>query len=102
MGKGLIQPLPSGPLDIVGDVHGEVEALDALLRELGYDANAIQTLENGRTQEYRDLHARYGAFGNTYNASHVSEVTLARSLAFGGGAQGAAVWVGNVVTTFNQ
>jgi hypothetical protein len=33
----LIAPLPSGPLDIVGDVHGEHEALDALLRHLGYD-----------------------------------------------------------------
>lgn len=34
----LIQPLPSGPLDIVGDIHGEFEALQALLRHLGYDA----------------------------------------------------------------
>jgi hypothetical protein len=32
----LIQPLFDGPLDIVGDVHGEIDALDALLKELGY------------------------------------------------------------------
>lgn len=30
----LLQPLPSGPLAIVGDVHGEIEALDALLHRL--------------------------------------------------------------------
>lgn len=35
----LIQPLPSGPLDIVGDVHGEFDALCALLGHLGYDAD---------------------------------------------------------------
>lgn len=33
----LIQALPDGPLDIVGDVHGEYEALLALLGHLGYD-----------------------------------------------------------------
>jgi hypothetical protein len=33
----LIQPLPAGPLDIVGDVHGELEALLALLHRLGVD-----------------------------------------------------------------
>lgn len=33
----LIQPLPPGPLDIVGDVHGEYDALLALLAQLGYD-----------------------------------------------------------------
>jgi len=32
----LVQPLPDGPLDIVGDVHGEIEALGALLDRLGY------------------------------------------------------------------
>ena len=32
----LVQPLPDGPLDIVGDVHGEIEALGALLGRLGY------------------------------------------------------------------
>ncbi len=33
----LIQPLPDGPLDIIGDVHGEVEALKRLLFRLGCD-----------------------------------------------------------------
>ena len=35
----LIQPLPSGPLDIVGDIHGELPALLSLLAHLGYDTN---------------------------------------------------------------
>lgn len=33
----LIQPLVDGPVDIVGDVHGEIDALRSLLRRLGYD-----------------------------------------------------------------
>lgn len=33
----LIERLPEGPLDIVGDVHGEYDALLAILRELGYE-----------------------------------------------------------------
>jgi len=32
----LIQTLFDGPLDIVGDVHGEIDALCSLLRHLGY------------------------------------------------------------------
>lgn len=36
---GLIQPLFEGPIDIVGDVHGEAQALRALLNHLGYDAD---------------------------------------------------------------
>ena len=32
----LIQPLPPGPLDIVGDIHGELQALQELLHHLGY------------------------------------------------------------------
>ena len=32
----LVQPLFDGPLDIVGDVHGEIDALRALLARLGY------------------------------------------------------------------
>ena len=31
-----VQPLFDGPLDIVGDIHGEIAALDALLERLGY------------------------------------------------------------------
>lgn len=33
----LVHALPDGPLDIVGDIHGEYEALLALLGHLGYD-----------------------------------------------------------------
>lgn len=33
----LIQNLPDGPIDIIGDVHGEAEALHALLSNLGCD-----------------------------------------------------------------
>ncbi|PAT42247.1 metallophosphoesterase [Vandammella animalimorsus] len=33
----LVGRLPGGPLDIVGDVHGEWDALQALLAHLGYD-----------------------------------------------------------------
>ena len=33
----MFAPLPAGPLDVVGDVHGELEALRALLAHLGYD-----------------------------------------------------------------
>ena len=37
MASSLIQPLFDGPLDIVGDVHGEIEPLRSLMRHLGYD-----------------------------------------------------------------
>jgi len=33
----LIQPLFDGPLDIVGDVHGEIDPLRSLMQHLGYD-----------------------------------------------------------------
>ena len=38
MPDSLVQPLFNGPLDIIGDVHGEIEALSSLLHHLGYDA----------------------------------------------------------------
>lgn len=44
----LIQPLMTGPLDIVGDIHGEIDALLQLLEHLGYD-------EQGRHKEGRRL-----------------------------------------------
>lgn len=34
--KNLISTLPKGPIDIIGDVHGELEALNSLLQHLGY------------------------------------------------------------------
>ena len=33
----LVRELFDGPIDVVGDVHGEIEALRALLGRLGYD-----------------------------------------------------------------
>jgi hypothetical protein len=36
MSGGLVQSLLPGPIDIVGDVHGEIDALRALLSQLGY------------------------------------------------------------------
>lgn len=33
----LIAPLADGPIDIVGDIHGEIDALRHLLEHLGYD-----------------------------------------------------------------
>lgn len=39
--SSLIASLPPGPLDIVGDVHGESDALAALLQHLGYRENGI-------------------------------------------------------------
>ncbi len=35
----LVRPLFDGPLDLIGDVHGEIDALAALLRHLGYSAD---------------------------------------------------------------
>ena len=37
--NSLVQSLKEGPLDIIGDVHGEFEALITLLSVLGYDLN---------------------------------------------------------------
>jgi hypothetical protein len=36
MSRSLVQPLLPGPIDIVADVHGEIEALNHLLGHLGY------------------------------------------------------------------
>lgn len=33
-----VAELPDGPLDLIGDVHGEVEAFESLLERLGYDS----------------------------------------------------------------
>lgn len=48
MPDSLVQPLFDGPIDVVGDVHGEIDALTSLLRHLGYD-------EDGRHPEQRRL-----------------------------------------------
>jgi hypothetical protein len=46
--KPLIQTLPDSPLDIIGDIHGEYDALVTLLTHLGYD-------ENGKHAENRTV-----------------------------------------------
>ncbi len=46
--ESLVQPLFDGSIDIVGDVHGEIEALRELLRHLSYD-------ESGRHPNNRRL-----------------------------------------------
>ncbi|MEE3330418.1 MAG: metallophosphoesterase [Myxococcota bacterium] len=43
-----VEPLFEGPLDIIGDIHGERTALESLLRKLGYD-------DRGRHREGRRL-----------------------------------------------
>lgn len=37
----LVQTLPDGPLDIVGDIHGELDALRSLLTHLGYQPDGF-------------------------------------------------------------
>jgi hypothetical protein len=39
LADSLVQPLFEGPLDIVADVHGEIDALDSVLDQLGYRAD---------------------------------------------------------------
>ena len=46
--QSLVQPLFDGPIDLVGDIHGEIDALRALLQHLGYD-------EDGSHPEKRRL-----------------------------------------------
>jgi hypothetical protein len=40
----LIRPLFPGPIDIVGDIHGEIDALKDLLGHLGYEADGVHPL----------------------------------------------------------
>lgn len=45
--RSLVDQLPAGPLDVVGDIHGEYDALVALLEALGYDTDGRHA--QGRT-----------------------------------------------------
>jgi len=49
-----IQKLFPDPIDIIGDIHGEIDALQQLLVELGYDQNGIHP-ENRRLVFVGDL-----------------------------------------------
>lgn len=72
----LVAPLPAGPLDIVGDVHGEWQALQQLLTHLGYDSEGVHP--DGRTLVFvGDLCDRgpntpavMDWFCNAYSAGH--------------------------------
>ncbi|WP_293776173.1 hypothetical protein [uncultured Oxalicibacterium sp.] len=48
---------------------------DYYVNTLGYSAAQITTLENKVTAEYRELHARYGSAGNSYNANYSWNIT---------------------------
>ena len=37
----LVAKLPDGPVDIIGDVHGEMDVMESLLAHLGYDQDGI-------------------------------------------------------------
>ena len=52
--ESLVQHLFDGPVDIVGDVHGEIEALRALMQHLGYDDDGFHP-ENRRLVFVGDL-----------------------------------------------
>ncbi len=41
----LVQTLPDGPLDIIGDIHGEYDALKSLTALLGYDVDGRHPAE---------------------------------------------------------
>ena len=50
----LVGRLFDGPLDVIGDIHGEIEALESLLTQLGYDADGHHA-ENRRLVFVGDL-----------------------------------------------
>ena len=52
--QSLVQPLFDGPIDVVGDVHGELGALRDLLHHLGYDQHGSH-LEGRRLVFVGDL-----------------------------------------------
>lgn len=37
----LVQKLHNGKIDLIGDIHGELEALKSLIKHLGYDENGL-------------------------------------------------------------
>jgi hypothetical protein len=51
----LVQPLFEGSLDIVGDVHGEIDALRSLLKHLGYRHDGLEHPKGHRLVFVGDL-----------------------------------------------
>jgi hypothetical protein len=43
MNNGLFDDLFPSPIDIVGDIHGEIDALQNLMTQLGYDADGVHS-----------------------------------------------------------
>jgi hypothetical protein len=52
--QSLVQPLFDGPIDLVGDIHGEIDAVRTLLQHLDYDENGSHP-ENRRLVFLGDL-----------------------------------------------
>jgi hypothetical protein len=63
--QSLVQPLFDGPVDIIGDVHGEIDALRSLMRHLGYKDDGFHP-ENRRLVFVGDLTDR----GPTSSIAH--------------------------------
>jgi hypothetical protein len=55
MFTSLVKPLFDGPIDIVGDVHGEIGALHSLLTHLGYDSERVVVLDDGDREPVNGL-----------------------------------------------
>lgn len=75
-----VQRLFDGPIDLVGDIHGEVDALDALVARLGYD-------RKGRHPKGR----RLVFCGDLVDRGHDSPATVARVAAIVDAGRGQAV-----------
>ena len=71
----LVEKLPDGPLDIVGDVHGELDALKQLLKVMGY-SDAGEHPEGRKLVFVGDLTDRGpDSPGFEKNNRHVNHVT---------------------------
>ncbi len=75
----LVQPLFDGPIDIVGDVHGEIDALRSLLAHLGYTHGGREHAEGRRLVFVGDLCDR--------GPDSPAVIQLVRELVEGGAAQ---------------
>jgi len=76
--NSLVRPLFDGPLDIVGDIHGEIDALRNLLDHLGYSEEGMHS-ESRKLVFLGDLTDR--------GPDSPAVVTLVKSLVEGGRAQ---------------
>ncbi|WP_390630765.1 metallophosphoesterase [Roseiconus lacunae] len=76
MNKSLVHNLPDDPLDFVGDVHGEIDALRSLLNHLGYDEEGAHPDDRRRvfvgdlTDRGPDSPGHGDLFASNWNAQH--------------------------------